>query len=221
MPGPENVFADMLANGEMTIDCSDVYDLLTTTKDLVSETKTLVSGSKDEVQKGNRDTMNINENTRYILRKVEQNTEAIKNLQTSISQLLEIKDMIMEGNKRVMEHGEHIKTVQRSVEQNTRSIQNFQERAYNPLENNENNSFRRQNSGRPGANLPHRVAELFLTMAKKKDIEPLIDVDNHIGSGTFGDVYVGSYKGQTVALKRINKGTNEEGRYHFMEYKLY
>ena len=196
----------MLANGEMTIECSDVYDLLTTTK--------------DEVQKGKRAALNNNEDIQHILHKVEQNTEAIKNLQTSISQLLDIKDMIMEGNKRVMEHGEHIKTVQRSVEQNTRSIQNFQERAYNPLENNENNSFRRQNSGRPGANLPHRVAELFLTRAKKKDIEPLIDKDNQIGSGTFGDVYVGGYKGQTVALKRINKGTNEEGRDHFIERKL-
>ena len=48
-------------------------------------------------------------------------------------------------------------------------------------------------------------------MAKKKDIEPLIKDDNHIGNGTFGDVYVGNYKGQTVALKRINKGTKEEG----------
>ena len=160
MFGEENVVLDKIAEDGMTT--SDVYNFATT---------------KDEVQKVNTDTMNINKDKQQILTRIEQTNKRRQNLQTRFSQLLELKDMKMEGNRKVMNQGEHINTFQKTVESNSRYVQIFQEKSYKLLESNDNILLLRQNSGQTGADLPPRVAELFLPMAKKEDWRSLNQVE--------------------------------------------
>ena len=101
---------------------------------------------------------------------------------------------------------DQIQNVNTVVTQNNEAIRNLQttvERIENSLSGNDRVS--RQSSSIEGAILPNRVTKFHLRPADPKDIIPLLVEKNKIGYGAFGDVYKVKYKGQTVALKHINK----------------
>ena len=73
----------------------------------------------------------------------------------------------------------------------------------------ENKAFSRQNS-KQGENIPNRVTKFNLRPAKPEDIKPLLEKPiKKLGNGAFGDVFKVKYKGQIVALKHINKQSQE------------
>ena len=73
----------------------------------------------------------------------------------------------------------------------------------------ENKAFSRQNS-KQGEKMPDRVTKFNLRPAKPEDIKPLLkEPIKKLGNGAFGDVFKVKYKGQIVALKHINKQSQE------------
>ena len=106
------------------------------------------------------------------------------------------KDQIQNVNAVVTQNNEAIQNLQRTVDRIESSLSG-------------NNPVSRQSSSMEGANIPNRVTKFHLRPADPKDIIPLLVEENKIGYGAFGDVYKVKYKGQTVALKHINKQSHK------------
>ena len=64
-----------------------------------------------------------------------------------------------------------------------------------------NYGISRQDSTIKVASIPDSVERFSLPPANREDIEPMIQPHNILGSGALGDVYIGKYNGQSVALK--------------------
>ena len=106
------------------------------------------------------------------------------------------KDQIQNVNSVVTQNNEAIQNLQRTVDRIESSLSG-------------NNQVSRPRSGTDGTTIPDRVTKFHLRPADPRDIIPLLVETNKIGHGAFGDVYKVKYKGQTVALKHINKQSHQ------------
>ena len=187
----------MLANND--INNADIYDLQMTSKYQIQDVNTVVTKNNDDIKKLQETIERIessdqiqNENVNMVVTK---NNEEIKKLQETIEKI-ESSGQIQNVNRGVTKNNEEIIKLQEAIGRIEISLS-------------ENNRFSRQSSTIEGATIPNRVTKFHLRPADPKDIIPLLVEENKIGYGAFGDVYKVKYKGQTVALKHINKQSHQ------------
>ena len=75
-----------------------------------------------------------------------------------------------------------------------------------------NTSNVRQESQAQSANITDNVARPTLPPANAEEIEPIISKSRLLGTGLFGSVYKGYYKGQPIALKVLEQRSDESGK---------
>ena len=98
--------------------------------------------------------------------------------------LLTLKDTVQIISQIVKENSQDIKDIKRNISFPSKNTSNVH-----------------QESQTKSANITQNIVKPYLLPAKAKDIVPIISKNELIGTGQFGRIYKGYYRGQSVALK--------------------
>ena len=109
--------------------------------------------------------------------------------------LMTLKDTVQITNQIVRDNLQEIKDIKRNISfpyQNTSNV--------------------RQESQAQSANINENGFRPCLPPAKAEEILPIISNSRLLGTGVFGPVYKGNYKGQPIALKVLEQRSDKSGK---------
>ena len=109
--------------------------------------------------------------------------------------LMTLKDTVQIVNQIVRENSKDIKDIKRNISYFSMNTSNVQ-----------------QESQAQKANIPENGFRTSLPPAKAEEILPIISNSRLLGTGAFGLVYEGNYKGQPIALKVLEQRSDKSGK---------
>ena len=109
----------------------------------------------------------------------------------------------------LMTLGDTVQNINQIVKKNSQEIKDIKRNISFPSTNTSNV---RQESQAQSVNITDNVARPTLPPAKAEEIEPIISKSRLLGTGLFGSVYKGYYKGQPIALKVLEQRSEESGK---------
>lgn len=102
-----------------------------------------------------------------------------------------------------------VQTIHQIVKENSQEIKDIKRNISFPSTNTSNV---RQEPQAQSVNITDNVARPTLPPANAEEIEPIISKSRLLGTGLFGSVYKGYYKGQLIALKVLEQRSDESGK---------